>query len=90
MLIEVQQFPLPLTAQLQVCTLHLQTLYVPTTPLIVKSIRPSPTIWTVEFSIAGQFLVLVSKVFDAALAVDTPTACRLVGMLSNKGADLTD
>ena len=51
--VEIQQFPLPLTAELQILTLHLQTLYIPTPTLVVKSIRPSPTVWTIKLSIPG-------------------------------------
>lgn len=88
--LQIHQLSLPLAARLDVPTLHLQTLNVPTSSLVGKSVRPPPAVGTSELSLSSHFLLSASVVLHAPLAVDTPTASRLVRMEGHQRANLTD
>ena len=89
--VEVEQLSLPLAPELQIRTLHLQTLDVSAPSLVVKRTCPPTTIWTVEPpSVSSELLLLSSVVLYAPFAVDASTTRRLVGVLGDEGADLTD
>ena len=80
---QIDQLPLPFTTRFHVGTLDLETLDVSTAPFVRKGARSFPTVWTVELPVTHHLLLPSSVVLHAPLAVDSATAGRLVGMVSD-------
>ena len=83
MIFQIDQFSLPLTAQVDVRTLHLEALDVSTSSLVRKCVGSLPAVGAVELPVSGHFLLSSTVILDTPLAVDTPTTRRLIGVESN-------
>ena len=73
-MLQIEQLSLPLTTDLDVGALHLQTLDVATASLVMKGVCSPPAVWAIELSIACCLFLLSSVVLNTSLAIDSTAA----------------